>query len=196
MIYVILSAILLLSCSPSLTKLGFQAPKALSNSEILKIAKEKFNIENGVIMKIDRVKFDTLLNSLENVQLSHDLYQPLQFRYYDSSGNLKVLFANCDVPYKKVKRKYEWYWNEYGTFDNYPPTDPLNKEYLNHFNIEEEIESYIPLEAKEFKLDQNKPTIIVFWADEMDKHALELIGLVKHYFKMAEPVNLLYVNTD
>ncbi len=188
--------ILLTSCSRSLTQLGFQEPKKLTDNEILEIAEGKFKIENGVILKIDKVKFDTLLNSLNNSELSQDLFQPLQFRYYDKQGNLKVLYANCDVPYKKVKGKIEWYWNKYGTFDNYPPQNPVTKEYLDGFNIRDEIESYIPLQTKELEFDNSKPTIIVFWANEWDKHARELVEFVEEYIKISEPVNLFYINTD
>jgi len=193
---IFISIITLTSCSHSLTKLGFQEPKKLTDSEILEIAESKFKIKNGSLLKIDRAKFDTLLNSLDNAELSKDLFQPLQFRYYDKKGDLKVLYANCDVPYKKVKGKYEWYWNEYGTFDNYPPRNPVIKEYIEGFNIKDEIESYIPLQMGEIKFDNNKPTIIVFWANEWDKHTLELIEFVEEYIKTNESVNLLYVNTD
>ncbi len=91
------------NCSPSLTKLGFIEPRALSDVEIIEIARGKFNIKNGNILKLDRAKFDTYLDSLNNDELSHDLYQPLQFRYYNKEGELEVLYANCYVPVEKRK---------------------------------------------------------------------------------------------
>jgi len=195
-IFLVCCIFLFLNCSPSLTKLGFIEPKALSDDEILEIGNGKFNIKNGSILKLDRARFDTYLDSLKSEELSHDLYQPLQFRYYNKEGELEVLYANCDVHVEKKKGKYEWYWNKYGTFDSNPPANPLKKEYLPGTTIRDELSLYIPLSEKEISFDNNKPTIIVFWSIELDKHALELVKLSEQYVTKFDSVNVYYVNTD
>ncbi len=62
--------------------------------------------------------------------------------------------------------------------------------------ILDELSLYIPLSPSEIKYDKNKPTVIVFWANELDKHALELVKLSEQYVTKYDSVNVFYVNTD
>lgn len=82
----------------------------LSNGDIAEVAKVEYGFtDEDALFRSDQVKFNELLNSLSSEELKNDLSQPLQFRYYDSTRALKVLCANCDVPYKRKKGVYIWY---------------------------------------------------------------------------------------
>jgi len=168
----------------------------LTNAEVLELAKEEYGLTDfDRILRVDRPRFKTFLNSLSNENLKNDLYQPLQFRYYDSLGTLKVLYANCDVQYEKKKGKHVWYWNHYGTFDSFPPEEPISKLYLHGQNISNELSSYIPLNTANLNLDSRKPSVIVFWSTGMKEQSQNLIDLVKNYSK-SNSANYLYVHTE
>ncbi|MEM6525527.1 MAG: hypothetical protein AAF693_17130 [Bacteroidota bacterium] len=183
---------LAIGCNPPK---GTTSSANLSAKDVIQVANERYELAEGPLFRLDQEKFNDLLKSLSSEELRNDLYQPLQFRYYDSAGKLKVLYANCDVPYKKKKGEYIWYWNKYGTFNSFPPTEPVPNSYLEELNISEELSSYVPLNTEEFRFNANHPSIVVFWSHNLSKQSLNLIELVKNYSTNTK-TNYLYVHVE
>ena len=183
---------LLLACS--VNKSAISAVQ-LTDQEIVQIAETELGLAGERLARVDQDKFKQFVSTLVSEGLRNDLYQPLQFRYYDSLGSLQVLYANCDVPYKKQKGDYVWYWNQYGTFDSYPPVQPVSKPYIKGLNLSEELDIYVALTEGAMDLDLTFPTIVVFWSHNLMEQSTNLINLTRNLEREAN-VNMLYVHVE
>jgi len=196
-IYCLLLAVailLLCSCQPLMKALvGMKKPRALSDSEISKIA-QKYGIGEADVYKLDTARFWVTLESIGDSAKQKDWYQPLQVKAFDSLGNSHFHLINCNIGgFPNLD------WNRFNTFDTYPLDIGRLKKVDTSFALDTELKMLIPINGVlPLTSSKNIESVIVYWNRMMHKQSKSLIEIVMHYKTVHDSLDIkvYFVNTD
>lgn len=189
--YCIISLIFLFSLTSCLrTIYGIKNHKEPSRSQVNKYAM-KWGVDTTInYLTLDSMQYINLLTNspVDSLTLSF-LKQPLQWQFYDSSGNLNCFVPNCNVGgFPNLK------WNRAQFISEYPPTNSHCITEVS-INLNELLES---CKEPHGLLSFGKTNVVVYWSVFMGRQSKVMIKKLKEYLDKypQEDRKIIYVNID
>lgn len=161
---------------------------AIYYKSIEKELDEKLEIIKSTSTEID----SSLINKIE--KSTNDDLQPVQIRYFDSSGLPIFKLVNC-----YLENPFKMDWNFNNSFDQYPPK--IENEILNFEN--KDLYFFLPMlknmNGEKFKLKdlpKSKYYVIVFWNQFFKRPSRKLIKQIQEIEENRDSTFVFYVNNN
>lgn len=192
-----------MACQPILRSVvGLNKITYLTDQEIINLA-VKYRVDTSKLYSINTEKFLSFVNNIDtfshpNKFIKHDLIQPLQIMYFDSTQKIIFHLINCNVGgFPNLK------WNRYGFFNNDPLRMPILYLPDSLLPFDSIYNCILPLYSESKSLNalntnnQFDDALIIFWNSFMGRQSEKMINTLKLYLdKYPENKTVYFVNTD
>jgi hypothetical protein len=169
---------------------GFKQPKSLNEKEILKLANQ-FKIQEFPVFELDTSYSNFIKSKIKGLRERHVLVQPILILFF-IQDTIVSINNNCFFPGLPNIN-----WNEFGTFNSFPPKSGYNSNELKNIQIKDIKRFFHPLNSKAIQVNNESfnKILLVNYNRTYKRQCKNLTKLLLNKYKN-DSQTIFFINND